>query len=262
MPKDSISIASYTPAKNCLQDKVILVTGSGDGYGKSLALGLAHYGATIILLGKSVKKLESVYDEIENRGGPQPAIIPMDLEKAEESDYQQLAGAIHDNFQRLDGLILNAAILGQHSPVIHTDLAMWSKSLQINLTANFLFLKHCSGLLNQAGRASVIYVSDQVALHGKAHWGAYAASKAACINLMQTVLDEWETNTRIHINSIDPGAMNTALRSQIFPGENPGQLPSSDSVVNAVLYFMDPGQTWPNGNHYSWDSAGQILTEN
>ena len=74
MAKDFISISDYLPSKNCLRDKVIMVTGSGDGYGRSLALGLAQHGATIILLGKTKKKLEKVYDEIESLGGPQPAI--------------------------------------------------------------------------------------------------------------------------------------------------------------------------------------------
>ena len=266
MPKDSISdsisLAEYTPAENCLHDKIFLVTGSGDGFGRSLALNYARHGATIVLLGKTVKKLEQVYDEIEKQGGPQPAIIPMDLETAGESDYQQLADAIHDNFTRLDGLVLNAVTLGQHSPIVHTDLAQWSRSLQVNLTANFLFLKHCSGLLNQAERASVIYVSDQLALHGKAYWGTYATSKSACVNLMQTVSDEWESNTDIHINSIDPGAMNTALRRQAFPGEDPNLQPTAETAAYALLYFMDPGHSWPNGKHYSWDLAVQKLTEN
>jgi len=262
MSKETISIAEYTPSENCLQDKVILVTGSGDGFGRSLAIDFAKYGATIILLGKTQKKLESVYDEIEKQGSPQAAIIPMDLEMANEADYQQLAAAIHDSFKQLDGLILNAAVLGQHSPIVHADLEQWSRCLQINLTANFLFLKHCSGLLNQAGRSSVVYVSDQVALHSRAYWGPYAAAKSASLNLMQTAHDEWESNTDIHINSIDPGPMNTGLRRQAFPGSDPGQQPTPESAVTPLLYFMDPGHPWPNGKHFTWESAAQKLTEN
>ncbi len=259
---DSISIAGYCPAATALQDKIIMVTGAGDGFGRSLALNFAKHGATIILLGKTIKKLEKVYDEIEKEGGSQPAIMPMDLEKAVESDYQQLAGAIHDNFKHLDGLVLNAAILGQHSPIVNIDLGQWTRGLQINLTANFLLLKHCSGLLNQADRSSIVYVSDQVALHGKAYWGTYATGKAACINLMQIVADEWESNTEIHVNSVDPGLMNTGLRRQAFPGEDPDQQPTPESAVNGLLYLMDPGHPWPSGKHYSWEPAAQILTEN
>ena len=93
------------------------MTGAGDGLGRSTALEFARYGATIILLGKTQKKLESVYDEIEQQGSPQAVIMPMDLEKAGEENYQQLASAIHENFKQLDGLVLNAAILGQHGPM-------------------------------------------------------------------------------------------------------------------------------------------------
>lgn len=262
MTTHSISIADYNPDKNNLKDKVILITGTDEGLGHELALNFAAHGATIILLGKSVKKLEQVYDQIEKQGGPQPAIIPMDLAKAEETDYQQLAAAIFENFGQLDGLVLNAVTLGQHSPVTNIDVEQWSRSLQINLTANFLFLKHCAGLLNQAGRSSVIYVSDQTALQGKAYWGTYAPAKAACVNLMQIVADEWESNTEIHINSIDPGPMATALRRQAFPGEKPDTQPSPETVANALLYCMDPGQDWPNGKHFHWDSAALKLTEN
>jgi NAD(P)-dependent dehydrogenase (short-subunit alcohol dehydrogenase family) len=108
----------------------------------------------------------------------------------------------------------------------------------------------------------VLYVSDQLALHGRAYWGSYAPSKSACVNLIQTVADEWEANTNIHLNSIDPGPMKTALRRMAFPGEDPNQLPAPESVAHAFLYFMDTGQQWPSGKHFSWDSAARHLTEN
>ena len=259
---DSISIADYAPAKDALHDKTILITGAGDGLGRSLALNFASHGATIILLGKTKKKLETVYDEIEQQGSPQAIIMPMDLGKAVEHDYQLLAKAIQDNFGQLDGMILNAVTLGQHSPIVNIDVDQWTNSLQVNLTANFLLLKHCSGLLNKAARSSVVYVSDQVATHGKAYWGTYAASKSACINMMQTVADEWESNTEIHVNSIDPGAMGTGMRRQAFPGEDPGLKPPPDTAANSLLYFMDSGHSWPNGKHYTWETAAQKLTEN
>jgi len=257
-----IPLADYSADPAALKDKTILVTGAGDGLGKSIASALAKYGATIILLSKTVKKLEAVYDGIEQVGGPQPAIFPMDLEKAEESDYQQLAVAIHDNFGQLDGLILNAVTIGQHSPIVNTDLEQWSRSLQINLTANFLLLKHCSGVLNKAAKASVIYVSDAVARHGKAYWGTYSTSKAASLNLIQTLADEWESNTNIQLNSIDPGPLQTGLRRQAFPGEDPRSNPEPDSATKPFLYFMDPGINWPSGKHFSWDIAAQTLSEN
>ena len=64
----------YHPTANLLNDRVILVTGAGDGIGRVVARRLAAYGATVILLGRTIRKLEQVYDEIEQTGGPKPAI--------------------------------------------------------------------------------------------------------------------------------------------------------------------------------------------
>jgi len=257
-----ISIKDYSPSTDILKNKTILITGAANELGHSLSLELAKYGATIILLDKPVKKLEQIYDEIEQNGGPQAAILPMDLAQAEEHDYQTLAQAIGENFTQLDGLILNAEILGQHGPITHSDLEQWNRTLKTNLTANFLLLKHCSSVLNQSTQASCLYVSNTVAQQGRAYWGSYASTKSACLNLIETVADEWETNTNIHLNSLDPGPLNTALRRQAMPGEDPAQLPLPITVIKPFLYFMDPGIKWPNGKHFSWASADKILTEN
>ncbi len=261
MTTKTFSLTDYSPAENTLTGKIILIIGAADELGRSLSIEFAKLGATIILLDKSVKNLEQIYDDIEQNGGPKPAIFPMDIENAEEQDYLTLIQAIADNFKQLDGLILNAAVLGQHGPIVHTDLEQWTRALQVNLTANFLFLKHCASILNQADQASCLYVSDQVAQRGRAYWGSYSSPKAACLNLIETIAEEWETNTNIHVNSLDPGLINTALRRQAFPGLDPTQHQTVESVTKAFVYFMDTGISWPNGKHFSWDPADQSLTE-
>ncbi len=252
----------YQPNSTTLKDKVILVTGAGSGLGRSLALTLAQAGATIILLGRLVKKLEKVYDEIEANNGPQPAIFPLDLAKASEEDYVQLATALHENFQRLDGLILNAAILGQHSPVTHLNLEQWQQALQVNLTANFLLLKHCSATLNVGEKSSVLYISDSLAKQSCAYWGCYAPTKAAMENLIQTTADEWETNTSIYLNSFDPGPLRTNLRRQAYPGEDADTIPPPESVCLPVTYLMDAAQNWPRAERLCWDPQAKLLTKN
>ncbi|MGL5397778.1 MAG: SDR family NAD(P)-dependent oxidoreductase, partial [Shewanella sp.] len=69
----------YQATKDLLKDKTILVTGAGAGIGRAAAIEFAKHGATVILLGKTVKKLEAVYDVIEQAGYPTPAIVPLDL---------------------------------------------------------------------------------------------------------------------------------------------------------------------------------------
>jgi short-subunit dehydrogenase len=89
---------TFIPQKNYLDKKTILVTGAGDGIGKQAALHYAKYGATVILLGKTVTKLESVYDEIVNNGGNEPAIVPLDLKGATAKHYRDMASTIGDQF--------------------------------------------------------------------------------------------------------------------------------------------------------------------
>jgi len=259
-PHDTLHIPldQYQAATDLLRDKNILITGAGDGIGRALALGCARHGATVILLGRTVKKLEAVYDEIEAAGYPQAAIFPLDLEKTAAEDYEQLGAALGEHFSRLDGLIHNAATLGQHTPLVLADPQMWQRVLQTNLTAPCLITRACYPLLKAADSASVIFSSDAVAERGRAYWGAYAVSKAGLVNMMQILADEWENNTRIRVTALDPGAVQTRLRRQAFPGEDPRHVPAPDTCLPAFLYLLDSGKPGLSGKHLHWD--GQTLS--
>ena len=81
-----IPLADYQPDDQALSERIIMITGAGSGLGRALAIELGKRGATIILVGRTTKKLEQVYDEIEAAGGPQPAIFPMNLASASEQE--------------------------------------------------------------------------------------------------------------------------------------------------------------------------------
>ena len=231
-------MTDWTPAPDLLKDRVILVTGAGDGIGRACARAFAAHGATLILLGRTTRKLESVYDEIEQAGHPRPAIYPLNLEGAAPKDYEDLATTLQQEFGRLDGLLHNAAMLATLTPITHYEVDLWFKSIQVNLNAPFLLTRACLGLLTASADASVLFTSDRVGRHGKAYWGAYGVAKAGIENLMQTLADELETNTRVRVNSIDPGAVRTAMRALAYPGEDPGPLPAPADIVQPYLYLM------------------------
>lgn len=102
----------YSIAKDALKDKIILVTGAGDGIGKQAALSFAEHGAQVLLLGRTVKKLEQTYDEIMAAGGAEPAIIPLDMMGATKQNYVDMAETIEGQYGRLDGVLQNASLLG------------------------------------------------------------------------------------------------------------------------------------------------------
>ncbi len=246
----NINYKNYQPATDLLTRRIILVTGAGDGIGRAVAKGLAQYGATVILHGKNVKKLEAIYDKIEASGYPQPAITPLDLEKATEQDYVQLTQAIGQEFGRLDGIIHNAGILGDLSPIEHYEKSTWDKVLQINLTATFSLTQATLPLLKESKDASIIFTSSGVGRKARAYWGAYAVSKFGVEALMQILADELETNTTIRSNSLNPGATRTAMRAKAYPGEDARTLTSPEQLLPAYLYLCGPDSHDQNGKAF------------
>lgn len=170
---------NHQPSPDELRDRVILVTGAGDGIGRVVALALAAHAATVVLSGRTVRKLEKTYDDIVAQGSPQPSIAPLDLEKALAGDYDSVADGVAKTYGRLDGLLHNAGILGQLSPIEHYDVPTWIRVLHVNVTAAFALTQVCLPLLRKSHDASVVFTSSTVGRRGRALWGAYAVSKFA-----------------------------------------------------------------------------------
>lgn len=238
---------SYQAPPSLLQDRVILVTGAGDGIGAAAAKSFAARGATVVLLGRTIRKLEKVYDEIEQAGGPQPAIYPMNLEGATAKDYDDLATTLDTEFGRLDGLLHNAAMAGTRTPLDLYNLELWGKVMQVNLNAAYLLTRACLPVLKKSPDASVIFTTAEVGRRGRAYWGAYGISNAALENLMEMLADELESNTHIRVNSIDPGAVRTQMRAHLFPAEDPSKNPAPEEIMTVYLYLMGPDSKGVNG---------------
>lgn len=229
-----------TETADRLDERIILVTGAAEGIGRAVALACAARGATVVLSESSDSDLHDTYDRIETGGGPEPAILPLDLEKASEADFLAAADILGDAFGRLDGLVHCAAFAPFLSRIDDYDASEWERVLRINLTAPFLLTQVCMPLLRASEDASVIFTSDRVGRRGLAYWGAYAAAKFGIEGLMQVLAAETREGGRIRVNSIDPGIVRTALRARLYPGENPSANPPPDSVTDAYLRLLGP----------------------
>ena len=122
---------NYEAPPGLLVDRVILVTGAGDGIGRAAAKALAAHGATVVLAGRSLAKLEKVYDEIEANGDPQPALVPVDFSIAGPEEYRQLADTIENEFGHLDGILHNAGVLGDITPLEMYDPDTWDTVMKV-----------------------------------------------------------------------------------------------------------------------------------
>lgn len=228
---------NYQAPPKLLNDKVILITGAGDGIGKEAALHFARHGATIILLGKTVKKLEQVYDQIVADCGPEPAIVPLDLKGATAQHYRDMAATIENQFGKLDGLLHNASYLGHLEPFAEIGEQDWQDVMQINLNSQFFMTQALLSVLAKAPRASVVFTTSSVGSKGRAYWGSYAISKFATEGMMQVLADEYEKST-LRFNCINPGATRTKMRASAYPAEDPSVLKTPADIMPLYLYLM------------------------
>ena len=219
-------------------NRVILITGAGGAIGGAVARALAAQGASVVLMGRSLPPLEKTYDEIIAVGHPKPAICPLDFASATAEDFHNAAALIQQEFGRLDGLLHCAATLGSLTPVEHYDAGLWSRVLQINLTAPLLLTRSCLPLLKAASEAAILFSTSAVGHKGRAYWGAYGVAQAGIENLTQILADELEANTAVRVNCIDPGTIRSRLRALAYPGEDPNGLPGPETVVPAYLHLL------------------------
>ncbi len=228
----------YDPPADRLAGRVILVTGATAGIGRAVAAALIRCGATVILHGRSERKLQETYEALQSLGA-QPTCAALDLERAQGEDYQQLVDSIETRYGRLDGVLHNAALLGDRSPIEHYDIALWQRVVHVNLNATFILTRCLLPLLKEADDASVLFTTSTVGHSGRAYWGAYAASKFGVEGLAQVLADELE-NTRIRVNTINPGATRTSMRRRAYPAEDVNTLTTPEAITAPYLYLLGP----------------------
>jgi NAD(P)-dependent dehydrogenase (short-subunit alcohol dehydrogenase family) len=220
-----------------LKERIVLITGASRGIGRATAMEAARRGATVIGLARTQSDLETLDDEIKSFGG-RAVLIPADL--TQEDGIVRLPGALEDRFGRIDGLVLNAGLLGPMTPVADIPGKEWHAVLNVNLHANLALLKLIHPLLLKSDAGRVVGITSRAARVNKPFWGAYAASKAAFDVLVRTYAAEQEGNA-IKANLLDPGPTATDMRAEAMPGEDPGTITKPESIAAWACDLLDPG---------------------
>ncbi|HID82602.1 MAG TPA: YciK family oxidoreductase [Chromatiales bacterium] len=237
---------NYQPADDLLKDRVILITGASDGIGRALSLAAAKLGATVVLLSKTISKLEKVYDEIEAAGSPQPAIYPMNFKGATVKDYQDLADNIEQQLGRLDGLVNNAGWIGVITPFTQLSPELYQQVMTVNLHAPFLLTQAVLPLLQKADDPSIVFSTHECQ---RAYWGAFGVAKAGQEGLLKILAHEYSGENPIRVNGIDTGPVNTQMRRHHYPGEDWSKHPAPEDVIAPYLYFLGPDSADTSGEN-------------
>lgn len=240
-------VQNYQASPGLLKGRVIAVTGAGSGLGQAAALSYAEAGASLVLLGRRRHTLVETSEKIEQAGLITPVIAPMDLLSIAGADYKHVSSVISEHFGQLDGLLHSAAVLGQLGPISSSDVQTWYNVIQVNLNAAYLLTRELLPLMEQAPDASIVFTTSSVGQKGYAYWGAYSVSKFGTEGLAQVLAEELARTSKIRVNCINPGAVNTAMRRQAFPAERPESNPSPDELMGPYLYLMGNDSQKING---------------
>ena len=208
-----------TPASEpVLKDRVVLITGAHGGLGAAASVACARAGATVVLLGRKVPKLNRVYDAVA-AAGPEPLLYPLDLEGASADDYAEMAERIESELGRLDGVLHCAAHFPGLTPLLQTDPAAFARAIHVNLTARWWLTQACVPLLTKADDAAVVFVLDDPTRVGNAYWGGYGLAQhaqAGMVGMLQAEL----AGSKIRVSGLQPGPMRTPLRAKAYVEEN------------------------------------------
>ncbi|MGR8930742.1 MAG: SDR family NAD(P)-dependent oxidoreductase [Gammaproteobacteria bacterium] len=221
-----------------LNNHVILITGAGGGLGSTAALALAKQGAKLILLDKSIPKLEKIYDAIVAGGCPEPVMYPFDLAGASEAQYQEMANAIDQRYGSLQGLLHSAVEFSAFTPIAIHKTQDWGHTLNVNLNAAFLLSRILLPLMQKSEHGSIVFTSDSVARLSQAYSGAYGVSKIALEGLARILAEELESGGKIRVNTLVPGPVDSPLRKKAYPAEDKSKLPAMNSLDPIYCYLF------------------------
>ncbi|MGQ7843637.1 SDR family NAD(P)-dependent oxidoreductase [Granulosicoccus sp. 3-233] len=232
----------YTLPANSLNDRVVMISGATGGLGTCLSKACAAAGATVVLAGRKLKKLEKLYDVLDGMGPAQPAMVVLEQDKAGPAEYGEIADMLQQEFGRIDALVHASADLGTPTHQISIDQSEWVRVMNVNLTSARLLSLYCLPLLFRSSLGSLTFTLDY---KPTAYWGAYGVSKQALQGLMHMLADEYDTRMdeqgrypQLAINGFDPGPMRTQLRRNAFPGELEGESAPPDQRMGPLLSLL------------------------
>jgi NAD(P)-dependent dehydrogenase (short-subunit alcohol dehydrogenase family) len=241
-----------------LDGRVVLVTGAYGGLGSAAALACARAGATVVLLGRKVPKLNRVYDALA-QVGPEPLLYPLDLEGAGADDYAELAQRIEGELGRLDGLLHCAADFPGLTPLAQTDPAAFARALHVNLTAPWWLTQACLPLLARAGDAAIVFVADDPARVSGAYWGGYGVAKQGVATLVGMLHAEL-ANSTVRVSGLQPGPMRTPLRAKAYVEEGDQAAVDPAAYAGACVTLLSPAGAAHRGRIWAPEPAHPDLT--
>ncbi len=243
--------------KERLGGKAIIVVGAGTGIGAATVRRLAEEGARVAACDINMPAAEAVAAEVNGLGGQAMAVS---IDVADEQSVQSAVAAAVDRFGRLDGVHVNAAdlrIIFQDSDACAEDLAVFDRTIAVNLRGHLLCTRAVLPHLLKGGGGAIVYTSSGSSVGGEPTRPAYAISKSGLHALMRHVAARWGREG-VTANCVAPGVTVTPemAASGVFPKEFADQalartphqrLGRPEDIAAVVALLLSDDGRWING---------------
>ena len=222
-----------------LQDKVCIVTGGGSGIGRSAALMMAEAGAKVVLVGRTVSKVEDVKDEIEASGGKAMAL---GLDVGDYDGVMQMAEDVLEAYGQIDVLVNNAGHSSHHRRLMTTTPEELRAVLDSNVAGSVFCSQAVVPHMQQRGEGTIINVSSMAGVNASMLAGmAYSAAKAAVINFTAFLNAEYK-NSGIRSSVVIPGEVDTPILDNrpIVPSDDARDtMVTADDAAEAIFLIAN-----------------------
>ena len=233
-----------------LRGRVALVTGASRGLGKAIAASLIREGADVMLAARDPDVLEAAGRELAaGRPSPDQKVVWQAADVAKATDVEGLVQETVDRLGRLDVLVCNAGVYGPLGLIEDIDWDAWVQAIEINLLGTVLCCRFAVPIMRQQGGGKIVILSGGGATAPLPRVSAYAASKAAVVRFAETLAEEVK-ESRIDVNAVAPGALNTRLTDQIVE--------AGPERVGKQLY--ERAVQWQGGSATPLDVGADLVT--